>query len=61
MNWFWKIPFIERYISATEFYSAQLERERIIKLQTDYCDTHHLDPRITCKCYPLIALIKGEK
>lgn len=36
------------------------ERERIIKLQTDYCDANHLSPISICKCYPLIALIKGE-
>ena len=36
------------------------ERERIIKLLEDYCDTNHLDPINICKCYPLIDLIKGE-
>jgi hypothetical protein len=41
--------------------AAQQEQERIIKLQTDYCDDNHLDGISICKCYTLIALIKGEK
>lgn len=75
MNWFWKIPFIERYISATEFYSAQLERDRIIKLLNDrqkaqcvnlQCNVYDWAPGhdYDCEAYgteELIALIKGGK